>query len=266
MKKNTSNSMNVYLLAAVCTAITMMCLFSISANAAVTINGNRILMNVITSPPTIGDPTPATTYIYETEAINLIITYTGEGVTLQWEVSIDGGSTWTAIPGATTDTLAIASAMASDSGLYRCVATNPAGSATSANPALVVVNTPNDVVVTSTPAADPVCVAPSATCADGLLDILVATSVTYTVTISPAGSNPATLNVADVVGEFVKSIDDGATWAPMVDDGGVHVTITSLALVGSDLVATMTITNLADPADDGMYSFNATCTAHVPTK
>ena len=52
---------------------------------------------------------------------------------VQWEVSIDGGGTWSAVPQATSDRLTIASALTSENGDdYRAVFENVAGQATSA--------------------------------------------------------------------------------------------------------------------------------------
>ncbi len=52
--------------------------------------------------------------------------------TVQWELSTNGGSTWSAVEGATSDQLTIASAKTSESGEeYRAVFSNVAGSATS---------------------------------------------------------------------------------------------------------------------------------------
>jgi alpha-tubulin suppressor-like RCC1 family protein len=59
--------------------------------------------------------------------------------TVQWELSSDGGGTWSPVEGATGDRLAIASASAPESGdLYRAVFTNEAGHATSNEVSLTV--------------------------------------------------------------------------------------------------------------------------------
>ncbi|MGD0452381.1 MAG: IPT/TIG domain-containing protein [Solirubrobacteraceae bacterium] len=53
--------------------------------------------------------------------------------TVQWEISTNGGSTWSAVEGATADQLTVASAKTSENGdEYRAVFTNVAGQATSA--------------------------------------------------------------------------------------------------------------------------------------
>ena len=71
--------------------------------------------------------------------------------TVQWELSTNGGSTWSPVEGATTDQLKIASATTSENGdEYRAVFTNAAGSATSAAAKLSVQTAP---IVTEQPAA-----------------------------------------------------------------------------------------------------------------
>ena len=62
--------------------------------------------------------------------------------TVQWEVSSNGGSTWGAISGATSDHLAIATTVAAETGYeYRAVFANAAGKATSASATLTVAAT-----------------------------------------------------------------------------------------------------------------------------
>jgi alpha-tubulin suppressor-like RCC1 family protein len=59
--------------------------------------------------------------------------------TVQWEVSMNNGSTWSAVPGATASQLAVEKAQASESGdQYRAVFTNAAGKATTSEVTLTV--------------------------------------------------------------------------------------------------------------------------------
>ncbi|MFI4985666.1 MAG: IPT/TIG domain-containing protein [Solirubrobacterales bacterium] len=78
---------------------------------------------------------------------------TGSGFptpTVQWEISTDGGGTWSAVEGATANQLTIASTLTSEDGhKYRAVFTNAAGSVTSATVTLTVHAPP---VVTQQPA------------------------------------------------------------------------------------------------------------------
>jgi hypothetical protein len=69
--------------------------------------------------------------------------------TVQWQVSIDGGSTFTDIAGATSTTLTLINTTASQNGtVYRAVFTNSVGSATSATAVLTVRYAP---IVTANP-------------------------------------------------------------------------------------------------------------------
>jgi alpha-tubulin suppressor-like RCC1 family protein len=59
--------------------------------------------------------------------------------TVQWEISTNGGSTWSTVPGATAGQLAVENATASENGhQYRAVFTNAAGKATSSAATLTV--------------------------------------------------------------------------------------------------------------------------------
>jgi alpha-tubulin suppressor-like RCC1 family protein len=60
--------------------------------------------------------------------------------TVQWEISTDGGSTWSAVPGATTAQLTIETATTAESGHeYRAVFSNVSGKATTSSAKLTVV-------------------------------------------------------------------------------------------------------------------------------
>jgi hypothetical protein len=69
--------------------------------------------------------------------------------TVQWQVSINGGSTWTNISGATSTTFSFAAQVADDGKQYRAVFTNPTGTATTNAALLTVYYAP---IVTTQPA------------------------------------------------------------------------------------------------------------------
>ncbi len=72
-------------------------------------------------------------------------------LTVQWEVSTDGGAEWTSVPGGTADKLTIASTKTSESGdEYRAVFTNPGGQKISQPARLTVQHVP---VITKQPSA-----------------------------------------------------------------------------------------------------------------
>jgi len=83
-------------------------------------------------------------------------------VTYQWQVSTDGGSTYTAISGATSSAYAISSAAVSLSGnLYRCVLTNSCGATATSEAALLSVS--GVTAITASPQDLSVCEGNSAT-------------------------------------------------------------------------------------------------------
>jgi hypothetical protein len=107
--------------------------------------------------------------------------------TVQWQVSTDGGTTWSDLPGATTATLTIPPTVAAESGnQYRAVFTNPGGSATSTAATLTV--TPLPPVVTTNP-----------------VDQTVTEGATATFTAAATSSVPTTV-------QWQVSTDGGATW------------------------------------------------------
>lgn len=87
--------------------------------------------------------------------------------TVKWQVSTDGGATFTDVPGATSKTLTFMAQSADDGNQYRAVFTNSEGSATTAAATLSVqyydVTSSVTVDDTSVPAGDPVGVTLSAT-------------------------------------------------------------------------------------------------------
>ncbi|MBN1127578.1 MAG: DUF2341 domain-containing protein, partial [Chitinispirillaceae bacterium] len=107
------------------------------------------------NPPTITvHPSPNT--VYQTQTANMSVGATGTSpLTFQWYKVVGGQNQ--EVAGQTTQTLTIANAEFSDSGLYRCVVTNPYGSATSNTARLTVLNgapvitvQPKDTVVLAT--------------------------------------------------------------------------------------------------------------------
>ena len=84
------------------------------------------------------------------------------GVTYQWQVSTNGGTSYTAISGATSATYSIASTTVSLSGnLYRCLLTNSCGATATTNSALLSVS--GVTAVTASPQDISVCAGSTAT-------------------------------------------------------------------------------------------------------
>jgi alpha-tubulin suppressor-like RCC1 family protein len=100
-------------------------------NAAGTATSQAATLTVH-APPVITQQ-PAGTIVEVGESATFTATASGyPAPTVQWELSSDGGKTWSAISGATTDQLTIEGAQVSENGQrYRAVFTNISGTATS---------------------------------------------------------------------------------------------------------------------------------------
>lgn len=216
---------------AVCTLVCVMVMvFATNTNAAVTISSNAIQMNVTDAIVITVEPVGYN--LYETETLTLSITAVGSGpITYQWQK--DGGD----IGGETNSALTtIPSALATDSGSYTCAVTNGLGSVLSAV-AVINVYTQPTVVVTVVP--------PDIL---GVLDIASGANAIYTVTITPAGTNPAP-SAGTVTLQWLKDV------APVTLDA--HAVVSTVVLTGD----TLTFTGLLNPGDTGLYSCTALCTA-----
>lgn len=106
--------------------------------------------------------------------------------TFQWQVSSDGGATWSSIGGATTNSYTVTGATAGQSGnLYRCIATTICGSTTS-NSATLTVNT--GAVITAQPADATICTGQS----NNLCVTATGTGLTYQWQSAPTCAGPFT--------------------------------------------------------------------------
>src|SRR5208282_268201 len=96
-----------------------------------------------TQPPKIVQQ-PANVTVEEGQSASFEAVATGASpLTVQWEVSVDGGVQWTPVQGATADKLTIASTKTSESGdEYHAVFTNPGGKKTSQPARLTVQHVP----------------------------------------------------------------------------------------------------------------------------
>ncbi len=107
-------------------------------------------------------PPQVTTNPIDVIATGATVTFTAAATgsptpTVQWQVSVDGGSTFANVPGATTTTLTVAITPANNGNMYRAVFTNSAGTTTTAAatvvaPFLQVVVPPPTFAPTTVPA------------------------------------------------------------------------------------------------------------------
>jgi alpha-tubulin suppressor-like RCC1 family protein len=104
---------------------------AVFANAAGSATSQAATLSVHAPPVVTQDPTSTT--VEAGEAATFEAAATGfPAPTVQWEVSTNGGSTWSAVGGATTTKLTIETTVLAESGReFRAAFTNPAGNATS---------------------------------------------------------------------------------------------------------------------------------------
>lgn len=140
----------------------------------------------------------------------------------QWQVSTDGGTTWTSIAGATTASLPLTNLTLSQNGYrYRVIiGNNNCGNATSAAATLNVSNPPVVSIITTPAASSPLALSPTAT-------------VTLSASITPSTGNYTyqwyqnnTL-VSGSASTRVVSIDDIGTYKVTVSDATTGCTATS---------------------------------------
>src|SRR5207253_1083159 len=110
------------------------------------------VLNVTTAPAVTSNPAD------QAVCAGLSATFTAASsiptATVQWQVSIDGGTTFTDIFGANSTTLSFITSPGQNGNRYRAVFTNSCSTATSANASLTV-NTPP--VVTTNPSTQTAC-------------------------------------------------------------------------------------------------------------
>ena len=198
------------------------CANTTSSIATLTVN----VATAITSQPT-------NVTICANNAVTFTASATGAGVTYQWEQSTDGGTTWTAISGATNATLTLAASAVTTSisnSKYRMIATVTTGAcpgSLNTDEALLIVNAVP--VVTAT--------APQTTVCSGTSIILTAGGAdTYSWT--PGGQSSATLNITPTVTTANPGLPNpvtytvtGTTTAGCVNTQSITITANPLPVV-----------------------------------
>jgi hypothetical protein len=168
------------------------------------------------------------------------------GPTVQWQVSTDGGSTWSDVPGATATTLAFGAQFSDNGKQYHAVFANVAGTATSSPATLLVNRAPtcpdsdagvveNQTLVLSIAkllrrASDP---DPS--------DTLSVTAAGSTSTLGRAVSLPGDGTITYAAGAFSGGATDSFTYTISDSRGGtvtptVHVTVSSSDVPSPNIV------------------------------
>jgi hypothetical protein len=113
----------------------------VSNSCPSTITSNAVVLSVITATNITSQPTAVT--VCSGQNASFTVAATGTALTYQWQVSTNGGTTWTDVSGATTSTLSLtAVTTAMNANQYRVILSdcNPAGLAS--NAVVLTVNAP----------------------------------------------------------------------------------------------------------------------------
>jgi Bacterial Ig-like domain (group 3)/Putative Ig domain/Immunoglobulin I-set domain len=206
-----------------------------AGHVVITVDNQAITVPVtITKPATVtGQPSDTTVNPGATASF----TAAADGYpapTVQWQVSSDGGSTYTDVPGATSTTLSFTATAAQTGNMYRAVFTNSTGSGTTHAATLTVGQAPS---FTS---------APSATFTAG-------TDGSFTVTTSAAPA--ATISEAGALPSGVSFTDNG--------DGTATLSGTPAAGTGGTYPVTLHASNGIDPAAGQSFTLTVDEAPHV---
>ncbi len=102
------------------------------------------------SPPVV-TTNPASQVVGAGNSVSFVAAATGHpSPSVQWQVSTDGGNTFTNLAGATSATLTLTATAAQNYSEYRAVFTNPSGSATTSAATLTVTTKPSGLIVSAT--------------------------------------------------------------------------------------------------------------------
>lgn len=200
------------------------CLLS---NATCTTPGisNAAILTVNTLPAISASPSNATICVGSNNTFT--VTASGTGVTYQWQLSTDGGATYSNIGGATTSSYTVTGAVIGmNNNRYRCVVTGTCPPPATSGAAILTVIAP--VTISTQPANAELC---------------SGSNTSFTV----AGNS-----VQTIIYQWQYSTDGGSSWNPVVN-GGVYSGATT---------ATLTITGATASLSTTLYRCqlsNATC-------
>jgi alpha-tubulin suppressor-like RCC1 family protein len=206
---------------------------AVFTNAAGQVTSTAALLTVRKAPAITQQPSSAT--IEEGQDATFEAAASGfPAPTVQWELSSNGGATWSAISGATASDLTITGAKTSESARqYRAVFTNAAGKATTAPATLTVQKAP---AVTEQPA--------STTADEG----------------QSASFEAAASGFPAPAAQWELSEDAGASWTPIAGATSSQLIVSNLTLAQSGSEYRVTYTNAAGQA----RSEAATLTVQAP--
>ena len=174
-------------------------------------------------PPYFTTQPPSSLIVTAGEEATLTAAVAGNPTTLQWQVSNDGGTTFTDISAgsnasAATNALTLTNVQASAAGIYQLVATNDAGATTSAQVTLTVSATPFAPVIATQPVGK---------------TIGAGSSALFSVTAS--GTSPLTY-------QWRKSTDGGTTFSDVAGANASTLAFANATIADNGLYA-VTLTN-----------------------
>ncbi len=223
---------------------------AVFANSVGSATSAAATLTVDTVPVVTGDPADA--LVVPGQTASFTASATGNpSPTVQWQVSTDGGVTFSDVPGATSDTLTVTTAVGQSGDQYEAVFSNPAGSATSTAATLTLDTLPvvgTDPADTSVIAGHAAAFSASATGEPAptvqwqvstdagvtFSDVPGATSTTYTVTPTLAQNGD---QVRAVFTNVVGSVDTTPATLTVLPVPPLSITTTSLP-AGSVFTAT----------------------------
>lgn len=162
-------------------------------------------LTVNVAPAVTGQPTSLS--LCSGSAASFSVTATGNGLSYQWQLSTDGGTTWNNISGATSSTYNIASVAVTDNNnQYRCVVTGSCTPAATSNAATLSVS--QSITISTNPTNQTVC---------------EATNITFNVAAQGSGLSY----------QWQVSTDGGTTWTNLANTGNYSgATTTALTITG----------------------------------
>jgi hypothetical protein len=119
---------NVFTIANLAIADTATYMVQLSDTTGTNVTSSSVIINVAGAPVVFTDTTPSAATRYTTKAQTFSALFVGSTpINCQWQVSKDGGTTYTNVPGATSTNLTLNNIQLSDAGYYRLRAANIVG-------------------------------------------------------------------------------------------------------------------------------------------
>ena len=196
-----------------------------------TITSNNATLGV-GQPPVINTQ-PSSATVCEGQASTLTVVSGGQNLTYQWQVSTDGGTTFTDVTGANQSTLDVPGTAGSNS-IYRVIVSNACGSSTTSNTATVTVNAAT--AITTQPVAATTCEGANAT----FSVTATGSNVTYQWSVTDGSGNTtpisdatsATVNITGVTAAM-----NGNTYSVVVTGDCGTITSSTAALTVNSTTA-----------------------------